>query len=290
MVALQRPDDFAIRVIAPSGTPRTHTLRRGKGPGEVTDVQGIVCVAGDTLWVRSGSIDLHAYVTAPSFAYARTLRLPISASDADLTPQGALASERMFARGTPTLVPPTLIRFDGSTHPFGKAQPFTADSTMGVVTTRQAGGLWRAARYAYVIHAVDSVGNRPSVFVPLRDWFSAHNGSTGPAWVARPVPRVRAIAEIAPDRLAVWIARASPTWQPRDIALPPGPISAAAIRQIDTGGLFEHVVEVLDTRTGATVDSRIVYGTPIGFTTDGSLALLRERERGDELVLYRMRN
>lgn len=273
---LQQRDGFVLRLMEDVRVRQELFVRRGRGPGELEQIQSVAFDSTNTLWVLDGSLQLHAFRSAPTLHFERTMALPYPTMGR-LTAAGLLSDAMRF---NDSLRPPELISFQGASHRFGVAVRYGGDRQLSTVALAKGGGLWSARLTSYSLSQLDASGTVVRSIQCARAWFPDHEGNHAMPWVSRPKPMIRDVADLGGDRVAVLITRAAPDWRPSAPPLPSsnGPLTIGALTRIDAEKLFEHLIEIVSARDGSLLATSVVRGRPLGFTGNAHLAVLDEQE------------
>jgi hypothetical protein len=116
---------------------------------------------------------------------------------------------------------------------------------------------WVARRDRYEIELWSTRGQRERQLVMDRNWFPVMEQDPGDPSLERPVAQLGGLVRDSHGHLIVVLLRSTPDWRPRSAAAGE-PDAVPGI--VDKLGYFEVVVEVLDPKTGALLDSTVVEG------------------------------
>jgi hypothetical protein len=254
--------------------------RRGHGPGEFQSVEAIAFGPGDSLWVFDNLFLAHVFAPPPTPTFVRTVHFATPVAASALSSEGILSPGIMWTRGARPWQPARLLDWDGGVRAeYGaNARLPLIEDRIGPIVFADSNAVWSARFYEYRIDVLGADGTERRHIAREVPWFPRDTTSPGMPWIARPRPRISALARSADGMLWVLIRRAHRDWASRKANLPAltGPVRP---QQLPSAAmLFEAVVEVFDVNTGRLIATRELDGDAAGFTTGG---LLYERVEDD---------
>lgn len=237
--------------------------RRGRGPGEFSRINGVAFGPGDSLYVGD-SDNRRLSILSPSDHHVVRAVLATGA-DASFRgmPGGRLTAPVMIARPEGrTSFGYQRVPWDGSPAVmYGSSIPFDRAGSAGATSD---GKLWIADRLTYELALFDGPREVRRVRRDV-DWFPRDTSPmTAPPWMGKGRPFISGISVDSAGRLWVLIKRKNPRYTGAGPALKPGvpPRGFPPLAEI-----FEAVLEVLDSKTGALIDSKILPGDVLGFVS-----------------------
>ena len=243
--------------------------RKGRGPGEFSSISGVAFGPGDSLFIGDYE-NRRISVLAPGDHHIVRAELA-AGGDASFRemPGGRLSAPVVIGRpGGRQSFGYRLAPWNGSAaRTFGSSIPFERIGSAGVTTD---GKLWIADALVYELALFD--GDREVRRVRRDvDWFPRDTSPiTAPRWMGKGRPFVAGISVDAADRLWVLIKRKNPNYTGAARAqAPKAPINPRGLPAL--AEIFESVLEVLDSNTGALIDSRVLPGDVLGFISPGRL-------------------
>lgn len=286
-----------LATFAPDGTPAKIFGRPGQGPGEMGLVNGqqafsgIGLGPGDSIFVGDGGNGrVLVFSPPPAAEFVRSFKQPFLLHSFATVPAGFMMGPSLvspgFVPGTEPRKPgepfsmiymaPRVMSWDGQTilAEYGK-RVNVSDSRIpiGAYTLADSGRIWGADPHAY---RIDLIENGGKVLRSLRrdvPWFPVDTTDHGFPWEKPPRTAIHSLT-MDGDRLWVLIRRAHRNWAKhspvKPFVLKPGmPMTMMPTFRSDE--LFEGVIEVLDTRTGALLAAKEVSGDFFGFLSPGRL-------------------
>jgi hypothetical protein len=257
--------------------------RSGRGPGEVTAVSGAAFGPSDSLFIGDAENGRISVFAPGDYSFVRSQPAARAAASFRGTTEGRLTAPMVIVSRTMGRknIGYQLVAWDGrSGKAFGSAMPFDRIGSAGAAG---GGRLWIADGLIYELTLFDG----DSVVRRVRrevDWFPRDTSPiAAPRWMGKGRPFVAGVSADGDDQLWVLIKRKNPRYA--------GDPQGAAPRPISPGGLpplaeiFESVLEVLDPRTGALIDSRVLPGDVLGFVGPRRLYQLTEADSSGTLMV-----
>jgi hypothetical protein len=276
-------DPATIRLFDPAGRFLQMIGRRGRGPGEWTNVPMVTVLPGDSLLVQEPP-SRRATLLDPAFRPTGTFVLPTFAMYTVVLGDGRVVMSAQDRTGR--VSPLTLVDRTGKViRGFGEGEAPTVPGTIMtkfrvVGEASERGSVWSARMTEYLVERFDSTGARTMALRRQADWFPPGGTHAGTLGVDRQPPTIFALFERG-DSLWVFSRVDDLDWQPR----PPVPYMGNEDMKYTPDSyrdlLFDTIVEVIDVRSGRLILSQRLRPNLVSVTPDGHVFTYEEDGDGN---------
>lgn len=275
--------DRPITVFDASGRFLATIGRQGQGPGEFSARPLLTFAANDSLVAMDNSTR-RLSVFAPSYTFARSVPIPLRASEITATPTGAIVVATPIEPRQQAGEPIHLFDSRGRelmSFGSGDARPglggyFDRQRLLGPGT----GAIWSSRMNAYSVQKWNPAGQLLLTITREADWFRPWSDPPAVPGQARRPPELYDLTERG-DTLWVLIRVDDADWRPREpVPLPENPnVTYTPDTQLDL--IFDTIVEVIDVRARQLIVSQRFSQRLIGFVAHGVVASYEEDEQGN---------
>ena len=262
-----------ILVFSPRGQLLRRLGREGSGPGEYRLIQRLLVDADDSVHVFDG-ITRRQTILAPDGAFARSSPLLGSTLGAIITGDGQVVQNAVIPDRGHLGFPLHLLQPNGyDLRSFGsrdgRSDPTEPYAGRRVIAPARDGGVWSAEVGRYRISKWSLDGTESVSFSRVTSWFPREPMNPIFTPDRPPASTVTALWEDAQGHLWILLTVGDPHWREHIRELKADYLIEREWQPEDLEGVFDTIVEVIDTRTGRLVASTKVPYFLQGFLADG---------------------
>lgn len=278
--------------LSSAGVPLQRIGREGSGPLEFRRIDWLMRDGSDSLLV----FDLEngrAVTISPSGRQSRQFQMAYPVTSASFLPNGNIVANVHFADSRLTRMPVHVLdrRSGAVLASFGHDSNRVYDAREAwagwrELTVDPTGTIWTVRRNDYRLEAWDARGKRLQSLERRVSWFAPYTVRTRLSPQDAPQPHVERVHADSFGRLWIFIAVPAQDWRKHIVERAATPGILPGYEPVSLSGIYDTIVEVIDTRSATVLASRRISDYGWGMVSDS--LMYSDAQAADGVPRYRL--